>query len=93
MVAISPLWPRLLYVRSIAGWIGGMDELQSRIQLEACLFATTGTIFLATAFNLLATADVFQSNRIQNGLGWEGMFASVVAFFVLGNFVLNRRYQ
>jgi hypothetical protein len=93
LVALSPLLPSLLYVRSIARWIRGMDELQRRIQVEACLFATTGTIFLATAFNLLGMAGVLQATRIQNGVGWEGMFASVVAFFVLGNFVVNRNYR
>ena len=34
-VTVSPLVPSLLYVRSIAQWIAGMDELQRRIQLEA----------------------------------------------------------
>ena len=69
------------------------DELQRRIQLEACLFATTGAIFVATALNLLAMAGVLQTTRIQSGLGWEGMFATVVAFFVLGNLIINRRYR
>src|SRR5438270_9606545 len=72
LVALSPLLPSLLYVRNIARWIRGMDELQRRIQLEACLFATTGTIFTATGFNLLGVAGVLQAPRIQNGLGWEG---------------------
>jgi hypothetical protein len=93
LVALSPLLPSLLYVRSIARWIRGMDELQRRIQLEACLFATTGTIFIATAFDLLGAAGVLQATRIQNGLGWEGMFASVIAFFVLGTLIVNRRYR
>jgi hypothetical protein len=93
VVSLFPLLASLLYVRSIAGWIRGMDELQRRIQLEACLFATTGTIFVATAFNLLAMAGVLQASRIQNGLGWEGMFATVIACFVLGNLIINRRYR
>jgi len=93
LVALAPLLPSLLYVRSIARWIRGMDELQRRIQLEACLFATTGTIFVATALNLLSTAGVLRGTRVEDGLGWEGMFALVIAFFVLGNFVINRRYR
>jgi hypothetical protein len=93
MVSLSPLVPSLLYVRSIARWIHGMDELQRRIQLEACLFATTGTMFFATACNLLAMAGVLQATRIQNGLGWEGTFATLLAFFVLGNLIINRRYR
>src|SRR6266852_5917956 len=35
MVALTPIVPSLLYLRSIARWMGGMDELQRRIQLEA----------------------------------------------------------
>jgi hypothetical protein len=93
LVALSPLLPSLLYVRSIARWIRGMDELQRRIQLEACLFATTATIFVITALNLVSRSGVPQATKIQNGFGWEGMFASVIAFFALGTFMINRRYR
>ena len=74
VVSLSPLLPSLLYVRSIAGWIRGMDKLQRRIQLEACLFATTGTIFVATAFNLLAMA-VF-SKPAEFKTAWAGKACS-----------------
>src|SRR5581483_11065470 len=87
VVSLLPLLPSLFYVGSISRWIRGMDELQRRLQLEACLFATTGAIFVATAFSLLGTAGVLEATRVRNGLGWEGMFATVIAFFVLGNFV------
>jgi putative transcriptional regulator len=50
-----------------------MDELQRRIQLEACLLATTGTIFIVTAFSLL-TSEGIRMPRLQHGLGWEGTF-------------------
>ena len=53
VVALTPLLPSLLYLRSIARWIGAMDELQRRIQLEACLFATTAMVFITTALDLL----------------------------------------
>jgi hypothetical protein len=92
-LALAPLIPSLLYVRSCARWMRGMDELQRSIQLEACLFATIGTIFVATAVNLLGMAGVLQATRLQNGLGWEGMFALVIFFYVLGNGVFNRRYR
>jgi len=93
IVAVTPLLPSLLYVRSIARWIGGMDELQRRIQLEACLFATTGTVFIATALGLLESAGVLNSTRLQHGLGWEGTFATVLFFYVLGNATCNRRFR
>ncbi len=91
-IALSPILPSLLYVRSIARWIRGMDELQRRIQLEASLFATTGTIFVATAFNLLNSREI-RVPRLENGLGWEGTFALVILFYILGNIVINRRYR
>jgi hypothetical protein len=93
VLALSPLLPSLLYLRSIARWIGGMDELQRRIQLEACLFATTATVFVTTALSLLGTTSVHQSARLQHGLGWEGTFAAVIVFYVLGNMIVNRRYR
>ena len=92
-VALAPLVPSLLYMRSIARWIGGMDELQRRIQLEACLFATTGTVFLATALSLLEGVGLLPSLRLQHGLGWEGTFAAIVLLYVLANVLINRRYR
>jgi hypothetical protein len=91
-VALSPLLPSLLYVRSIARWIRGMDELQRRIQLEACLFATTGTIFIVLAFNLLLASGI-HIPRLPHGLDWEDTFASVVFLYVLGNMFITRRYK
>jgi hypothetical protein len=93
IIALTPLVPSLLYVQSIARWIGGMDELQRRIQLEACLFATTATVFVVTALSLLHGTGVLQSVRLQNGLGWEGTFAAIIGFYVLGNMLVNRRYR
>jgi len=91
-VALSPLLPSLLYVRSVAKWIRGMDELQRRIQLEACLFATVGAIFVVTAFDLLKAHGI-QIPRLHAGLGWEGTFACVVVFYFLGSVIINRRYK
>jgi len=93
IIALTPLVPSLLYVQSIARWIGGMDELQRRIQLEACLFSTTATVFLVTALSLLQGTGVLQSVRLQNGLGWEGTFAAIIVFYILGGMAVNRRYR
>ena len=92
-VALAPLLPSLLYVQSIARWIGGMDELQRRIQLEACLFATTGTVFIATALSLLQGVSVIASARLQHGLGWEGTFGVLILLYVVANFIINHRYR
>jgi hypothetical protein len=92
-VALVPLLPSLLYVQSIARWIGGMDELQRRIQLEACLFATTGTVFVATALSLLEGAGIVLSARLQHGLGWEGTFGAIILLYIIANIIVNRRYR
>jgi len=92
-VALSPLLPSLLYLRSIAHWIGSMDELQRRIQLEACLFATTATVFITMTLSLLGTVSGLQMPRLQHGLSWEGTFAAVILFYVVGNMIVNRRYR
>jgi hypothetical protein len=93
MVALTPMLPSLLYLRSIARWIGGMDELQRRIQVEACLFATTATVFLRTSLDLLQGVGLLQWTRLRHGLGWEGTFAAIIVFYILGNIILNRRYR
>lgn len=92
-VALAPLAPSLLYVRSIARWMGGMDELQRRIQLQACLFATTGTVFIATALSLLEGVGVLRFSNLRHGLGWEGTFGVLILFYILANIIINRRYR
>jgi hypothetical protein len=92
VIVLSPLLPSLLYVRSISHWIRGMDELQRRIQLEACLFATVGTIFFVTAFDLLKAHGI-QIPRLHAGPGWEGTFACVVFLYFLGSVIVSRRYK
>ena len=91
-IALSPLLPSLFYVWSVTRWIRGMDELHRRIQLEACLFATIGTIFVVTAVSLLQ-ANGISLPRLQNGIGWEGTFASIICLYILGSVIVNRRYQ
>jgi len=44
LVAVAPLIPGLLYVRSWLRFIRGLDELQRRIQLEAFPVAALGQL-------------------------------------------------
>jgi hypothetical protein len=92
LIALSPMLPSFLYTRSIARWIGGMDELQQRIQLGACLFATIGTIFIVLGYNLLIAEGIYLS-RLPHGLDWEDTFASVILLYIFGNAIINRRYK
>jgi hypothetical protein len=93
LLALSPLLPSLLYARSIARWIRGMDELQRRMQLEACLVATTGAVFIGTALSLLGGVGLLRTGRLEHGLGWEGTFAAIVFLYIVANAIVNRRYR
>src|SRR5678815_1336473 len=44
-IAVAPFLAILLWVRSLAQWIRGMDELHRRLMLSAILFATGATFF------------------------------------------------
>lgn len=91
-LALAPLLPSLLWMRSLARWIGSMDELQRCIQLGASLFAAVGTLFAATALSLLNGQGI-SVPRLDHGLGWEGTFACVVALYLVGNWLFNRRFR
>lgn len=92
-LALAPLIPSVLWARSIARWMRGLDELQRRIQQEAWFFGAIGTVFLTTAVNLLETAGVLHLGRFPHGLGWEGAFAMLFFLYALGGAISNRRYQ
>jgi hypothetical protein len=91
VIALVPLVASLLWVRSVAGWIIGMDELHRRITLAACLFATIATLFVITAFHLLVVAGVF-SIKFQVTAGFIIIWL-VVCFYILGHSIFNRRYK
>jgi hypothetical protein len=92
-VSLLPLIPSALYVRDIGHWIRTLDELQCRIQHEAWFFATTGTIFVITALNLLETSGLLQGTRVAQGLGWEGTYALTFVLWIAGCVISNHRYQ
>jgi uncharacterized protein YacL len=91
VIALIPLVASLLWVRSVAGWIRGMDELNRRITLAACLFATIATLFVVTTLHLLVVAGVF-SAKFQVTAGFVIIWL-VVCFYILGQSIFNRRYK
>jgi len=91
VIALVPLVASLLWVRSVAGWISGMDELHRRITLAACLFATIATLFVVTALHLLVVAGVF-SAKFQASAGFVIIWL-VVCFYILGQSIFSRRYK
>jgi hypothetical protein len=91
-LALTPMVPGLLYVWSCVRFIGGMDELQRRIQLEALLFATLGTVGIGTVINVL-NANGVSFARFQHGLELGSAFVLMFALWVLGCVVANCRYK
>ena len=67
IIALLPLAMCLLWMRNVARWIRGMDELHRRITLDACLFAITWTFFVITAWQHLKHEKIldalFQSSH------------------------------
>ena len=91
VIALIPLVACLLWVRSVAQWIRGMDELHRNITLAACLFAAIATLFEVTALHLLVVAGVFSANFIASSS--FASIGSVGCFYGLGHFLFNRRYK
>ena len=60
-IALVPLAMWLLWIRGLARWIRGMDELQRRITLEACLFAMTWTFFVIAAWQHLKHEGILEA--------------------------------
>ena len=100
-IALLPLMAMLLYVRSIARWVRGMDELHRRIALESFLFATVAYLCLAATWFLLNQARVWDVVFQTTGLRLERMpfwnctliICLTYVFFGAGYSILKRRYQ
>ena len=103
VIALIPLLLSLMYVRSTARWVRGMDELHRRVSLEAFLFATVMYLFLTAAWLLFGNAGVWSAVAGATGLHLERVpFAQATCtwilcltyvFFGIGYSILNRRYR
>jgi hypothetical protein len=103
LIAMIPLMASLLYVRSVARWVRGMDELHRRVTLEAFLFATVVYLFLSGGWLLLDHAGVWAALALGSGLHLERvpfsqatctwMLCLTYVFFGVGYSILNRRYR
>jgi len=100
-IALVPLIATLLYVRSIARWVRGMDELHRPITLTAFLFATVAYLFLTAAWFLLNHAGIWSAIAQTTGLHLERIPFSNCTFIICLTYILfgagysvfNRRYQ
>lgn len=92
LLALAPLIPGLLYVRSWVRFIRGLDELQRRMQLEAFLFAALGTALLGAAIGSL-NAHGIPTGLFRHGVGLGATFMALLCFWSVGWGIAKCRYK
>lgn len=85
LVAVAPAIPTIFALLALVRFLGRMDELQRRIQLEALGFAFGATAILTFAYGFLENAGLPQLSYI-----W--ILPAMVALWGLGAAVAARRY-
>ena len=101
LVAVIPFLALLVWVRNLARWIRGMDELHRRITVAATLFSVSATFFFVVLWHRLEKAGVFQTASpaaIAPEGNWDigtvgHIFLLMTFFYFLGQRIFNRRYQ
>jgi hypothetical protein len=101
ITVIIPFAAVMLWVRSLARWIRGMDELHRRITLAATLFAVSATFFLVMFWQRLESLGllqaVFSSVNASKGrwdIGTVGHIFLLMTFsYFLSHRIFSRRYQ
>ena|ERR1039458_8491093 len=102
VVELFPLLASLLWARSMARWIRGMDELHRRITLEALLFAAIATLCVLSIWPLLDGAGVSAAIlQATNNVHLEALdkpnfpltLGMLWLFYFLGHAIFNRRYK
>lgn len=88
-IALLPVVPGLLYVRSLGRWMRGLDEMQRRLQGEAVTFALMVMLVLWMTLDLLQLAGFAERMHI----GWEGTFVFTFFLYALGLARANRAYR
>ena len=93
-VALCPLLPALLYIRSLGRWLRGMDELDRQITLKVCLFAISATLYLDMALHPLGEWGVVRGEWwLLNWHSWWLQAVPLTGFYMLGTMIFSRRYK
>ena len=94
LIALCPLLPALLYVRSLGRWLHGMDELDRQITLKVILFAIAATLYLDMALHPLREWGVVGSEWwLRNWRSWWLQAVPLTGFYLLGTMIFTRRYK
>ncbi len=100
-IELIPLVMALLWTRSMARWMQGMDELQRRITLGAWLFGAAATLGILSLWPLLDGAGVSAAILKATKFHLEALdkpnfpvtLGLLCVFYVLGHSIFNRRYR
>ena len=101
VIELVPLLAALVWTRHMARWMRGMDELQRRITLESWLFGAAATLGVLSLWPLLDGAGVSAAILKATQFHLEALdkpifpltLCLLCLFYVLGHFILNRRYK
>src|ERR1041384_7792168 len=101
LVALIPFLVIPLWVRSLAHWITGMDELHRRITMAAILFSTAATFFFVMLWHRLEAAGMFEAlfpGSTHPRGSWDiatvgHTFLLLTFFYFAGYSIFNRRYK
>jgi hypothetical protein len=91
LVALVPLLPATLYLRDWVRFVGKLDELQRRVQMEAHLFAAWGTLIVGIALSTLNAQGVLK--LLPHGLGLGGVMVILFPLWLVGVAIANCRYK
>lgn len=86
LLAILPVTPLLFALRAYLRYLGQLDELQQRIQLQAIAFAAGATGMLTLTYGFLENAGLPQLSMI-----W--VFPLLMVLWGAASIFLTQRYQ
>jgi len=101
IAAAAPLLAILMWIRRLARWIRGMDELHRAVTTAACLFATAATFFFITAWQHMVRLEVFQAvfpgrmkayATVDICVPWLILWLLLISYAV-GQTIFTRRYR
>jgi hypothetical protein len=101
-VEMAPFVAILLWIRYLARWICGMDELHRRITQASVLFSVSATFFVVMLWHRLEQAGLFSALGVvdpdHSRASWDIGTVDLVLvlmtlFYFLGYRIFNRRYQ
>jgi hypothetical protein len=85
-VALAPMIPAMFGMMAFVRYMGSMDELQRRIQLEAIAFGFGGTAALTFGYGFLEGVGFPPIN-------WTFIFPLMIGLWGIGVAIAGRRYQ